>query len=88
MARHEMCESCGLEWNVSRDARYYAGVYICPVCAAKIRRAAGMPVEGGRPDPGEGRKRMGRHVARRGQAGICGDGGVCASAGAVDPCGV
>lgn len=28
--RYEICVSCGLEWNVSRDAP--KGWYICPHC--------------------------------------------------------
>ena len=36
--RYETCEQCGQCWNVSRQARLYAGVYICPECAGRNRR--------------------------------------------------
>ena len=31
--RYEVCQKCGLEWNVSR--RRPAGKYICPNCGSK-----------------------------------------------------
>lgn len=36
--RYERCEQCGKVWNVSRQARLYAGVYICPSCTEENRR--------------------------------------------------
>lgn len=36
--RYETCEQCGQRWNVSRQARLYAGVYVCPTCTEENRR--------------------------------------------------
>ena len=40
--RHERCEQCGERWNLSPGAKYYAGVYVCPKCEQKNRKAAGL----------------------------------------------
>lgn len=34
--RYETCVSCGLEWNVSRNAKL--GWYICPHCEYRDRK--------------------------------------------------
>ena len=38
--RHERCEQCGRDWNVSQCAKLlYGKYYICPQCEAKNRKA-------------------------------------------------
>lgn len=38
--RYEVCQECGLDWNVSKQAVIPWYGYKCPICRSKYRKGA------------------------------------------------